>query len=488
MVGTVDLLVFLFYFLALIMIGFASYKRIKGGVDYALAGRSLGWTVTIGTLVATMIGSSAAMGTAGEAYGYGIGIMWLPIAIFLGYIFFSVFIAHKMRQTNIWTVPDVLEKRFGIGVRRLSAIVLILSVISIFGAQLIAMGIVFELIGKPMGINYAIAILAGGLILVLYTTLGGLYAVAFTDLLQFLIMLPVIGIVIPVLVFGSSDMSLSTITTQLDPKMFNLFTGVPITLIIGLLFTYVPGVIIDQSIWQRAMSAKTTKIARWSPIISGGVYFYFSAIIVLLGMAGALLYPNIIAEQGNADGILPLMIAHYLPRGLTGLGLTALFAVAMSTASTCLLIAAITFAKDLMPTFSKKTQTSADELRASRIATVVIGLGGILFALTFSGIFRIMLIAYGIFVSGLFFPIICALFWKKATKIAVVSSIIASSIVMLIFLIIPTGIEAVVPAALTSLTVMVAVSLVTYRKDRVTPPVLGSEEMQRIQHSALKGE
>lgn len=489
MIGTIDLLVFLLYFLAVIVIGFVSFKKVKGGADYALAGRSLGWPVTIGTLVATMIGSSAAMGKAGTAYQYGIGIMWSPIAIFLGYIIFSLFIAHKLRQTNIWTVPEVLERRFGRGVRRLSAIVLILAVVSIFGAQLIAMGLVFKLAGEPLGINFQIAILLAGIILVLYTTLGGLYAVAFTDLLQFGIMIPVIAIVMPIMLIASGDVSLSNLTSQLEPRMFNMFTGVPITLILGLLFTYIPGVIIDQSIWQRVMSAKTTRIARWSPIISGGVYFYFSIVVVGLGIAGVLLYPDIIAVEGNADGVLPLLIAHYLPKGLTGMGLTALFAVAMSTASTCLLVAAVIVAKDLVPAFSKKKITEADELRISRIATAAIGLVGIIFALSFSGIFWIMMIAYGIFVSALFFPVIFAMFWKKATKTAAVVSITASTIVMAIFLVIPTELEAVIPASITSFVLMVVISLATYRRQQLTPPVLGLEELRNAQQSiSLKGE
>lgn len=476
MIGTVDMLVFFLYFLAVVLIGVFTFRRVKGGTDYALAGQSLGWPVTVGTLVATMIGSSAAMGKAGTAYQYGIGIMWSPIAIFIGYIVFSIFIAHRLRNTDAWTVPDVLEKRFGRGVRRLSAVVLILAVVSIFGAQLIAMGIVFKLAGEPMGISFQLAILLAGLIMVLYTTLGGLYAVAFTDMLQFGIMIPVIAIVMPLLVFGSGDITWSRIVEGLEPRMFSLFGGVSIYLIIGLLFTYIPGVIIDQSIWQRIMSAKNDRIARWSPVVSGGIYFYFSIIVVLLGMAGIFLYPDLVATYGNADGVLPLMIAHYLPRGLTGLGLTALFAVAMSTASTCLLVAAVIVAKDLVPAFSRKALDEKAELKVSRIATLVIGLVGVAFALTFSGIFWIMMIAYGIFVSGLFFPVIFALFWKKATKIAAVISIVVSIIVMGVFLVIPSPLEAIIPAAITSFILMVVISLLTYRPDKATIPVLADRK------------
>ncbi|MEW5784214.1 MAG: sodium/solute symporter [Bacillota bacterium] len=476
MIGTLDMVVFGIYFVAVIAIGLFTYRRVRGGSDFALAGQSLGWPVTIGTLVATMIGSSAAMGKAGTAYLYGIGIMWSPIAIFIGYILFSIFIAHKLRQSDVWTIPDVLEKRFGAGVRRLSAIVLILAVISIFGAQLIAMGIVFKLAGEPMGISYQAAILLAGLILVLYTVLGGMYAVAFTDLLQFAIMIPVIAIVMPLLVFGGGEITFAGMAAELEPRMFNIWTGVPFTLILGLLFTYIPGVIIDQSIWQRAMSAKNETVARWSPVISGGIYFYFSIVVVLLGMAGIFLYPNIVAEQGNADGVLPLLIAHYLPRGITGLGLTALFAVAMSTASTCLLVAAVIVSKDLVPAFSKKKLSEREELRISRIATLAIGLLGVVFALTFSGIFWIMLIAYGIFVAALFFPVVFALFWKKATKIAATVSIIASTVVLVIFLVIPTNLEAIIPAIITSFILMTVISLATYRKQNLTPPVLGSVE------------
>lgn len=489
MVGTIDMIVFLLYFVAVVVIGFASYKWVKSGTDYALAGRSLGWPVTIGTLVATMIGSSAAMGKAGTAYDLGIGIMWSPIAIFIGYIIYSVFIAHKLRRTDVWTVPEVLERRFGLGVRRISAIILILAVISIFGAQLIAMGIVFQLAGEPMGINYQIAILLAGVILVLYTTLGGLRAVAFTDLLQFGIMIPVIAIVMPIMVFSSGDISFSNLTNQLEPRMFNLWTGVPITLILGLLFTFIPGVVIDQSIWQRTMSAKNAQVARWSPIISGVIYFYFSIVVVLLGMAGILLYPELRTTHGTTDAILPMMIAHYLPQGLTGMGLTALFAVAMSTASTTVLVAAVIVSKDLVPAFSKRELSEKEELRVSRIASSVIGLVGVLFALTFSGIFWIMLIAYGIFVAGLFFPVVFALFWKKATKTAAVVSIIVSTVVMGIFLVVPTDLEAIIPAIITSFILMVVVSLLTYRREKVTPPVLGQEELNRLEQSANeKGE
>ncbi len=476
MIGHVDMIVFLLYFVAVIFIGIFTYKRVKKSADYALAGQTLGWPVTIGTLVATMIGSSAAMGKAGAAYHYGIGIMWSPTAILIGYIIFSLFIAHKLRRSDAWTVPDILEKRFGLGVRRLSSVVLVLAVISIYGAQLIAMGIVFKLAGEPLGISHELAILIAGLILVAYTTLGGLYAVAFTDMLQFGIMIPVIAIILPILVFGYGDISLSEITTRLEPKMFNPFTGVPITLIIGLLFTYIPGVIIDQSIWQRVKSAKNVRIARWSPLISGGIYFYFSIIVVLLGMIGILIFPDIMEVHGDSDTILPLMLAKYLPTGVIGLGLISLFAVAMSTSSTCLLVAAVIISKDVIPAFTRKPLSESKELKMSRLATLFVGLVGVVFALIFSGIFWIMLIAYGIFVGALFFPVIFALFWKKATKTAAVISIIGSSLVLLVFLVIDTEIEAIIPAIITSFLLMFLVSHITCGREQTPPPVFAPEE------------
>lgn len=479
MIGTVDTLVFLLYFVAIIVIALATLRRVKKDTDYALAGRSLGWPVTIGTLVAAMIGSSAAMGKSGTAYQYGIGIMWLPIAIFVGYLIFSLFIAHRLRRANIWSVTDLLERRFGATVRRLSAIVLVIAVISIFGAQLIAMGIVFKLAGEPLGISYQIAVLFAGIVLIFYTTMGGLYAVAFTDVLQFAIMIPVLTIVLPILVFSSGEVSIPIMVEQFEPRMFNMFTGVPITLILGMLFTYIPGVIIDQSIWQRISSARNDKIARWSPMISGGIYFYFSMIVILVGMAGAIIFPNLLSAEANADAILPMMLAHFLPKGVTGLGLTALFAVAMSTASACLLISAVIVAKDIVPMFTKRETSPEDELRYSRIGAVVIGLAGVGFALTFSGIFWIMLIAYGIFVGGLFFPIIFSMFWKKATRTAAITSIIGSSIVMAIFLVLDTDLEAIIPTSITSFILMIVVSLLTYRKEKMTAPVLLFEEDRR---------
>lgn len=473
MIENVDMVVFLLYFVAVILIGVFTYKRVQNSSDYALAGQPLGWPVSIGTLVATMIGSSAAMGKAGAAYNYGLGIMWSPTAILIGYILFSVFIAHKLRRSDAWTVPDILEKRYGLGVRRLSSVVLVLALISIYGAQLIAMGIVFKLAGEPLGINYQLSILIAGLILVSYTTLGGLFAVAFTDMLQFCIMILVIAIILPILVFGFGDVSMPEMTARLEPSMFNPFKAVPITLIIGLLFTYIPGVMIDQSIWQRVKSAKNERIARWSPVISGGIYYYFSIIVVLMGMVGVLVFPDVMEGNSDADSILPLMLANYLPTGLIGFGLVSLFAVAMSTSSTCLLIAAVIISKDVIPAFTRKPLSESKELKVSRIATLFIGLIGVAFALIFSGIFWIMMVAYGIFVGALFFPVIFALFWKKATKRAAIISIIGSSLVLIVFLLIDTEIEAIIPAIITSFLLMFFVSKLTYQREDTTSPIFG---------------
>jgi len=221
MVSNIDFAVLILYLVLMLFIGFYSSKKIKNSDDYVLAGRKLGYIMTVGTLVATMIGASATMGKAGMASQKGIAMAWSGIAIAIGYLCFSLF-ANKLRLSGNWYIPDVLEKRYGKNIKTFSSVIITLAVIAVYGAQLIAMGIIFNLAGNPLGISYQESIIIAGIILVLYTFIGGLFAVAYTDLIQILIILPLVGIILPAVVFGDK-ISLSQLSASLDPIMFDFW-------------------------------------------------------------------------------------------------------------------------------------------------------------------------------------------------------------------------------------------------------------------------
>jgi SSS family solute:Na+ symporter len=480
MMGIADLLVIIAYFVIVAAIGLYMKRRIKMNVDYALAGRNLNMPLTLGTLVATQIGADTIMGRGGMTWQYGAAIQWGGIAFFIGYVLYSRF-AVKLRRSNVWTAPEVLERRYGLTTKRISSIILVLAIIGVYGAQLIASGIIFQIAGDPFGISYRNSILIAGIILVAYTLLGGLWGVAYTDWIQFLILYPVFGFILPLIIFNK--VSFSDMRIALDPMMFNFWQGVPFQLILGMLATYIPLVICDPTIWQRTMSAKNEKIAKWSPLYAGLLYLYISIMVTLMGLAGRILLPNIVSEYGTADYTIPVMMAKYLPGVVIGLGLAGILAVCMSTASGCLLMGAVITSKDLIPSWTGRKLTQAQELKLSRVTTIVIGILGIIFALTFKGIFWILLVAYGIFLGGMFFPVLLGLFWKKATPMAAYISIPVSSLVLLVYYAIgkPFGIQPIVPALLVSLILMVVISWITYKEDKATLPILAQTQSEQLQ-------
>lgn len=468
MVSSLDLLIVLAYLIFMVVIGFVSTKKIKKQDDFVLAGRKMGYTLTIGMLVSIMIGTSATMGTAAMGYDFGMVLVWQALAILAGYIVVGL-IAKKLRKTGKWYIPDIMEERYGRSAKVFTSIILILAVTAIFGAQVIAMGIIFNMVGNPLGISYSVAITIVGAILVLYTMFGGMYAVAYTDIIQFSIILLLFVVILPKFILSDSP-TLEAIQFSVDPDLWSIWTGLPLLFVLGLIFTYLPGIIIDQTIWQRMMSAKDENVAKYSSFISGGIFLFYTIVILFFGIVASAVIPNL----ANKDEVIPQLIIQYLPNGLIGIGLVAILAVAMSTASSTILIAGVITTKDLIPSITKKQIPAQKEVKVLRITTLVLGIGGILFALTFSGIFYIMMMAYAIFTATLFFPIIFALYWKKATKAGAFWSILISSMVLITLYALdkPFDVEPILPAIVLNALLMWSISLFTYNEEKATKPIL----------------
>ena len=110
----------------------------------------------------------------------------------------------RLRRLGIWTIPEALLKRYGKGVNTASSVAMFITVIALFGGQIIGIGLIFTAVGRSLGLTYATSIMLAGAIMILYTVLGGLLAVAYTDLIQTIIMLVSIGIILPLFILGGN--------------------------------------------------------------------------------------------------------------------------------------------------------------------------------------------------------------------------------------------------------------------------------------------
>ena len=469
-ISWIDISVIAVYLLLMIGVGIWFQRKIKNLDDYALAGKSLGYVVMIGTLVGAAIGAASTMGKAAKAYEMGIIFVTAGFGYIAGLIVFGL-LSSRLRKLGIWTIPDALYKRYGSGINLACGTAMFITVIALFGGQIIGIGLIFTAVGQSMGLTYSTSIILAGVIMIIYTVLGGLFAVAYTDLIQSIIMLVSIGVIMPVLLLSGDGMA--TLVSNWQSTQAGTVGGVSPVYLVSIWIIDFCFCMVDPGLWQRANAAKSGKVIKNSLFVTAGIYLYWSVIVVILGILGISLLPQVASTYGSTDAVIPAMIVKFLPPGIVGLCLAGLMAVMMSTASVALLIAGTTVANDVIK--AARPQTSEKKLLLwAKIVIVTVGALGIVFALFMRGIFDILLLAFAVYISAVFVPSMAAFFWKQATRQgAIVSSIVSTIVCVALYAIkqfieIP-WLEPIIISLAVSLILMWIVSKMTYKPEQATP-------------------
>jgi len=423
----IDVLIIVIYLLGLVAVGVYASRNISTGEDYALAGKSLSRPVLTGTLVGSTIGAAATMGKAGKAYEAGYLVLFASLAYFFGYLCMA-FLGPKLRAAQITSLPDVLRRRYGNTMQLTAAAIVFVTVLGVFGAQLIACGLIAESLFSDVfsgtGLGYEVAVLIAALVIVLYTLFGGLLAVAYTDLIQVLIMLVGIGLLLPALLaldLGSSEQGWQVLhfsvpeASQVKMDWGYIASFFPI---------YMAFVLIDAGTWQRIAAAKDADSVRPAMLTTAAIYALWSVLVVALGVVAL----NILPQLSSPDAAIPELILAQMPVVVKGLCLAAIIAIIMSTADTALLIAGTTISRDVIQVVRPQTSEQSS-LAISRWVILIAGVLGTIFALGKSSLFELNLILLAVFVSGLFIPIMAALFLPAVSSSAALVSALAGVIV-----------------------------------------------------------
>lgn len=464
-----DLVVIVLYFCVLIGIGVFAGSRIKNSEDYMVAGRSLGFPVLMGTLVGTVIGAAATFGKAGKAYEVGYAVFISVIAYMLGYIALC-FLAPKLQQAKLDTVPSALEKRYGKSMRIVAAGILSLAVIALFGAQLIAIGLTAESVFGEYGVTFEQAVIVATLIIVIYTVVGGLMAVAYNDLFQTTVMIIGGGILLPLFLY--LDLGDSFTVAMIDPAT-EFLGGMHWGYVLSFFPIYFSFALIDPTIWQRIGAAKSNDIVKPALIGTTAIYCVWAIIVITLGVIASNIMPGL--EHG--DGVIPALVMEHMPPMMKGLCLAAIMGIIISTADSALLITGTTVSTDVFKVLKPEISDKA-VLRINRLTILIVAAFGLVFALQRSGIFDIMLLALAIFVAGLFVPVMSALFLPISTKPAAISAaIVGASAEIIAFVakskgLLPEWSEPIVIALTASAITMLLVSKFTHNESNHTAPLL----------------
>jgi sodium/proline symporter len=408
------------YMAILLAIGYVASRRTRSPEDFFLASRSLGsWVTAISSTAASESGW-VVLGAVGMAYVNGVSALWYAPGCLLGYVANLYVLAPRLRseaaRQGSLTIPDFLADRFGDPhhvVRLLGVGIIFLSLGGYVAAQMTATGKAVQAI---LGLTYPQGIAAGGVIIVVYTLMGGFRAVSWTDFFQGTIMVIAL-VVMPVLVLGEVGGYGAMLhrLAAIDPNLvtvgggrtgFALFGFLAGLLGIGLGYPGQPHVL------TRYMAASGDEKIRQTQVIAmvWGVLVFFGA--GYLGLAGRLLMPEL-AQGGDPEQLFPLLSRAMLHPLIAGVMLAAILSAIMSTVSSQLLVAASAVSRDLFEKVLGIARSSRASVLAGRIAVLVLGAAALAVSLhNVRVVFWFVLFAW----SGLgaaFGPVLLLSLWTK---------------------------------------------------------------------------
>ncbi|GAA5168534.1 sodium:solute symporter [Pseudonocardia eucalypti] len=415
-----DYAVIALYIAGMIGIGWLSVRLARTKSDYLVAGRRLGWFMYSGTMSAVVLGGASTVGGVKLGYTHGISGAWLVVSIGLGILALHALFARRLVKLRVYTVGEMLDLRYGGSTATVSGVVMWVYTLMLTVTSTLAFASIFKVL---LGVPDWVGILIGGSIVVLYSTLGGMWSITLTDIAQFVIKtIGILFILLPVAISAAGGFD--GMRARLEPDFFDV-TGIGGATIVAYLVTYAFGLLIGQDIWQRVFTARTPGVATTGGIISGVYCLAYGVAGALIGAATKALYPDL----ASAQDAFATVVNNQLPAGVRGLVLAAALSALMSTSSGALIACATVSTSDLLSGWRRRPGVLASEVAFNRISTLVLGVLAIGIAMIVTDVVAALTVAYNVLVGGLLVAIVGALFWPRGTRQGAMASMVAGSLV-----------------------------------------------------------
>lgn len=432
----VDYAIFGLYMLAVLGIGIYHFFRNKSGEDYYVGSRAIKAHHVGLSIVATDVGGGFSIGLGGVGFVMGLAGSWLLFTGLVGAWLSAVFIIPRIKSIDVehgmMTYPDFLRYRYSNKVALLAAVISGLGYLGFTGAQMLAGAKLASatIIPNPLfgmePVEFALLVIA--LITIVYTVVGGLKAVIYTDTIQWIILLfglIVITIPITLLKIGGIPALKSTL-----PNSYFSLTNIEPVKFVNWMVTIIPIWLIGMTLYQRMYACKNEKEAKRAWFIAGLFEYPIMAFTgVFLGMCARVVFP-----EAESEMAMPMLIRDMLPIGVTGIVIASYFSAIMSTADSCLMASSGNFVNDVIERYFAVGLTAKKSIRLSMAATLLIGITAVLLAAQFKLVLNAILYAYSFMVAGLFIPTLGAYFWKRGSSVGAMAGMLAGGIVALALL------------------------------------------------------
>ena len=405
-----------------LVIGFVVSRGIRTEDDYLVAGRRMGPVLVTATMFATWFGAETCLGGAGSAYADGVSAATAePFAYGLCIVLMGVVFAARLWRGRITTLADVLRRRYGPGVERLAALILIPTSVLWAAAQVRAFGQVLASVSE-LDVRVAVTVAAG--IVVTYTLFGGLLADAITDLVQGGVLLVGLCVLLCGVVVGLGGPLEAVRAIPADSLRF-LPQGASALELLEAWSIPILGSVVAQELVVRASAARSARVARGGAILAGSLYVVVGLVPVTLGLLGRELHPGL----EDPESVLPVLAREQLGPILFVVFAGALVSAILSTVDSTLLVASSLLSHNLVLPLLGERASDAKKVRIARLGVAGFGILAWLLALEAQGVYALIEESSALGSAGILVVVVFALFTRFGRRGSAYLALVAGLLV-----------------------------------------------------------
>jgi Na+/proline symporter len=429
MAGTSTILIVAIYFLAMLAIGAWASKKIKNTEDYLVAGRSLDFWVFVLLMIGTVASGMSLLGVSGLGFKLGWPTIWeqifVPLSIGFCIIFFGVKLHNIAKTAGYMTVQDYLAHRYEspVALRTLSAVAgIIVSLIYLVG-QYTAIAIVLIAI---FDIPLWLALVIATLVVTVYTTIGGLYAVAWAALVQCIILIGGVCIMAPLIIWKAGGFTyVNEVMATVNPNLvmpWNPSGAFAIPYIVSFAILLMVGLACAPHVINNILTVRDVKYFKWAPVIAFVAYGIVIFLLKFAGFAGAVLVREgtiVLPTVSNAgDYVILKGIEAAIPiEALWAIFAVIVLAAVMSTTDRLMLTIGAMFSWDIYKKILRPDAPDANVLTVSKIVVILSALVSMLLAINPPEMLAILIwMGIGVMLATFAVPLLAGLYWRGATR------------------------------------------------------------------------
>ena len=406
MTWNIDFTLVAIYLVVVLVVGIVKGRNVKTVKQYAIADRNYTTAILVASLGATFMDGGSIMGLTEKVISYGLIFSLLHIGPTVALILIAKFIAPRMQAFGgMISAGDIMHKFYGKPGRVVTGLAATVLAIGQLGVQTSSVGYFFSFF---MGIPHYIGILIASGAIIIYSAFGGIKAVTATDVIQFILIIVAIPTITNIALGSVGGYEGLFAIVPESRRVWIPEVGAMKYLFLGILF-YMP--FINPAVMQRLLMAKDTAQMKKSMYVAAIIQVPFHFYITIIALIAIALDPNV-----APNAAVPFLLDTAIPTGFKGLMIVGILAIIMSTADSYLNVAGISLVHDVCNPLRKKPMPDKQELLFIRLASVAVGLLGILAAISFESVIDLILNFLGAWVPAIVVPLYAGIFGLKASS------------------------------------------------------------------------